>query len=375
MENKKTDPGKVLFTGISIAFGMAVGMMLPKLGEFMNVTYGRGPALIAVAGYLVFIFVSLIFASAVHEAGHLIMGLATGYEFVSYRVLSLILQKDNGKIKLRKYSVPGTLGQCLMTYPIDKDISKAPYFLYHSGGVIFNLILALIGLIIMLISKNYAVGIYSFTFMLVSLYQFLTNAIPYKAGGFPNDAYNIRIMKNHPECVAVVIKQLIQNSKLGDGVEFKDMTEDMFEGKDPSADESIKVAQAINFACREMQQHRFAEAADILEKVRENQEAPMILRNEAACELMFIYLIEGHDKNKVDELYTKEVKAYIKQTEKYHIQKKKLAFTYKLLYENDKNAADKEYDLALQMSEGYPLKGEYTAEMQLVEYVKDKYCN
>lgn len=375
MKNKKISFGSVMFMGLSIAAGMSIGLLMPKLGDHMHETYGMMPALITILGYIIFIIVSLIFASAVHEAGHLVMGLSTGYEFVSYRVLSMIWVREDGKLKHKKYSVPGTLGQCLMTYPLDKDLTKAPFFLYHAGGVIFNILLVAIGMIVFLIADDHAVRIFAFTFALVSMYQALTNGIPFKSSGFPNDAYNIMMIRKDPLNNALVIKQLIQNAEMGKGVELTDLSEDMFEGKDPLSNESIKVAQAMNFACREMQLHRFGEAAEIMEKIYENEEAPKILKYESACELMFLRLIEGGGKEKVNELYTKEVDQYIKQTEKFHIQKKRLMYTYKLIADNDKNAADKEFDLALKMGEGYPLKGEYSADIKLMGYVKEKYSD
>ena len=53
------------------------------------------------------VFVQII----LHEGGHLIFGLATGYRFVSFRVGSLTLIKEGGKFRFKRFSISGTGGQ------------------------------------------------------------------------------------------------------------------------------------------------------------------------------------------------------------------------------------------------------------------------
>ena len=73
---------------------------------------------------------------AIHEAGHLVFGLATGYKFLSYRIGSFTFIKEEGRIKVKRYVLPGTGGQCLMSPP--PYSSSMPYVLYNAGGAIFN---------------------------------------------------------------------------------------------------------------------------------------------------------------------------------------------------------------------------------------------
>lgn len=83
---------------------------------------------------------------AAHEAGHLIAGLLSGYKFVSYRVLSFTLIKLDGKLRLRRFKLSGTSGQCLLKPPAwtDKGI---PVTLYNLGGILMNAALMLVFLI------------------------------------------------------------------------------------------------------------------------------------------------------------------------------------------------------------------------------------
>ena len=85
-------------------------------------------------------FVSLYIHLILHEAGHLIFGLLSGYDFVSFRIGSLILVKEEGRYKFKRYSLAGTGGQCLMSPP-DYNDGNYPYVLYNLGGIIVNMIL------------------------------------------------------------------------------------------------------------------------------------------------------------------------------------------------------------------------------------------
>ena len=71
--------------------------------------------------FLLALFIGTYAASFVHmilhEAGHLIFGLMTGYKFNSFRIASFMWIRENGKLRLKRHSLAGTGGQCLMTPP------------------------------------------------------------------------------------------------------------------------------------------------------------------------------------------------------------------------------------------------------------------
>ena len=69
-------------------------------------------------------------------------GLATGYRFVSFRIGSWMLQREHGKLRVRKFTLAGTGGQCLLAPPLTDG--KMPCVLYNLGGPLANLITALL---------------------------------------------------------------------------------------------------------------------------------------------------------------------------------------------------------------------------------------
>ena len=53
----------------------------------------------------------------IHEGGHLICGLLTGYRFVSFRAGRFICYRRQGKLRIGRYQIAGTGGQCLLGPP------------------------------------------------------------------------------------------------------------------------------------------------------------------------------------------------------------------------------------------------------------------
>ena len=99
---------------------------------------GMGQLLCALLGIMIMMYLIVFVHIIIHELGHLVFGLLTGYQFASFRIGSLMFVKKQEKIKVKKFSLMGTGGQCLMMPP-KMENGSMPYRLYNLGGVIFNL--------------------------------------------------------------------------------------------------------------------------------------------------------------------------------------------------------------------------------------------
>ena len=83
--------------------------------KLKNVPLSEGSmvALTAIVAFVVFEILLVI----IHEAGHLVCGLRSGYKFVSFRMMNLTFIRVDGKIRIKRYSIAGTGGQCLLLPP------------------------------------------------------------------------------------------------------------------------------------------------------------------------------------------------------------------------------------------------------------------
>ena len=88
-------------------------------------------------------YISFASAVIVHEFGHLIFGLLTGYTFAAIGFGHHLFLMRDGRLRRFVYKLPGALGFCAMEVPDMKD-GSFPFALYLSGGAFGNTFLALV---------------------------------------------------------------------------------------------------------------------------------------------------------------------------------------------------------------------------------------
>ncbi len=133
-----------------------------------------------------------------HELGHLIAGLVSGYQFIMFRFLNWVWIKTEQGISRRKQVVPGLLGQALMLPPENMD--EPPMVLYHSGGLIVNLLTALLLMFLGVGSSNPRVTFYSLISAGVAFLLFYSNSYPRRG----TDGYNLMQIRKRPEALTEV---------------------------------------------------------------------------------------------------------------------------------------------------------------------------
>ena len=141
MKQRKRIPwGQVIGTGLSLAMGVGCGVVLTSW-------FDRCPAGVSrplwALGLAAAFLLALLAQITLHEGGHLVCGLLSGYRFCSFRVGSLMWMKVDGHLRLRRLRLAGTDGQCLMSPP-DMVDGRLPVTLYNFGGALANLLFNLI---------------------------------------------------------------------------------------------------------------------------------------------------------------------------------------------------------------------------------------
>lgn len=165
--------------------------------------------------------VAAILQIAIHEAGHVVFGLLSGYRFLSYRLLNLHWQKVDGKLKLFHHSLAGTAGQALMLPPQPVN-GKIPYVLYNLGGGLANFLTLPIcyGLNTLIPQWQTFWEILGFLGIVLGL----VNLIPI-GGDFPNDGYNIYAIAKNPQGSLYLYSMLAIHAQMVQGWSFGDMAE------------------------------------------------------------------------------------------------------------------------------------------------------
>lgn len=168
------------FACIGGCVGYVIGTIQKRMGGNISGLKLGVMALLALA--MIFLFYAI--NMCLHEIGHMIFGLMSGYEFNSLRFGKVMLAKENGRLRFCKYDMPGTGGQCIMTAP-KMDAKKMPVVLYNLGGLFMNLFVFLIGIIVFAVVKasHVVVGMTFLILAMTSLVIMITNGLPFTQMG------------------------------------------------------------------------------------------------------------------------------------------------------------------------------------------------
>ena len=374
MDNKKKKQIQtalifVLMTAVCFAGGILIGKLAGGSGgQNAGEKVSSGEALFKTFYSFAMLLVSLWLTLIIHEGGHLVFGLLTGYKLLSFRVGSLTFVKKNGRTEIKKFSIAGTGGQCIMMPPECPEPEKAPFMLYHAGGGILNLLTAAIFLTVGLLSGNYWVKTALVILGGFSVMQGAFNLIPLNIK-LPNDGYNLLNMKKNVGDRISIYKQLRLNGLLYEGKTYSEIPDELFElgseGLFGSITQIVKGAKYIeqgDFAAAEEQ---FAQCA--------GEDNPIdIYRFESKAELMFCKVMNGAPAEEIDALYDKELEKYMKAAGKTQIGKHRQLYAYQLIYKRDARAAAGEYEAAMKLKETYPVEGELKSELMLIDCVKKR---
>lgn len=368
-KNKKKKLGKVI--GIIIYFTVCIGLGI-LIGVLTSLKTGPEGGKEEPSIFLFTIFISVIISFylhiIIHEGGHYIFGKLTGYKFTSFRIGSITFIKEDDKIKIKKFSIAGTGGQCLMEPPEYKE-EKFPFILYNLGGGLLNIVVSIISLILYTFAKSVYFSGFLICLIGIGVILAIINIVPLRVGGVANDGYNIILLKRDKNSRYAFYRQLKVNALLAKGTRIKDMPEEWFnlpEGAD--LNNPIMAAIACMKGSYYQDKKDFERAKEEFNYALENCNNLLgIYKNEIHCELLFYEILGDKNLDKINELFTKELKKYIKVS-KHSISKKRLLYAYELLINKDENAAKKYLSEFEKLAKTYPYKGEVEGERELIQW-------
>lgn len=310
-----------------------------------------------------------------HEAGHLIAGLLTGYEFVSFRIGSIVWVKNQDqKIEMRRMKIQGTGGQCLMCPP-DVDVEECPYKLYHAMGGLVNIVIGLAAVSLASVLPQNLVTFCIFEeFGVIGIGLGLVNLVPSKSGGIQNDGYNLLDLNRNllaKKCINLVltINALLTVADSYDDLP-KTIVNDLMSMDFKQMDLSnSSIANAFNYQTALLYVNgEYEKEYELVKYIAEKSEILPIFRNEAKCECLFYELINGASKEEIEKRYDKSLKRYIKATMLYP-SRQRLMYAYYKLYEKDDTKAEKCMKALEKMIDTYMVKADAIHELQVAQSI------
>ncbi len=326
------------------------------------------------------IFLALLFMLihiVLHEGGHMIMGLATGWKYLSFRIGSIALVKRDSKLQWKKTTVVGTGGQCLMIPP-ECEPENCPFFLYLLGGGLINIVTGVIAFGIGMLTGGVAQIILNI-FAIIGIGTGLSNLFPAKVGGTMNDGYQIFIeFPRNKDSKKYNYLLLSANAILTEAESTKEMPEKIRNAILNADYSNLSDTGCANLYCYKatilQDDGRYEECKEVYQRIADSPDTLQIFKNEAKCELIYHEIMGGCNAEKIDALYDKKQAEYIKATALYP-SRKRLMYAYHLIYKNDKAKADEEYQALLKTAKSHPVKADGAIELREAERVTKHYEN
>lgn len=376
-KEKKKFNGKWLASSIIIAIAAYCGLVSDTyISQSFNVGDSFGDFLIGLWFTVLALYVVMIIQIIVHEGGHLVFGLLSGYQFVSFRIGRYTWIKKQGKVQLKRYGIMGTGGQCLMLPP-EKVNGEFPYILYNLGGCIANLIVSVIAFIIywFIAEKNYMTFVLLVT-ALIGVGYAMVNGIPMQVGTVNNDGYNALNLSKDPVGRDALWMQFKIHSLQADGMRLKELPKEWLEV--PSNEEmttNLSASLAMNACGYAMDTLDFVKAKEIGDNILENLPSVTgIQRNAIECDVLFCELVGENRKEEIEKLMTKEFKSFLKVFQS-NPAGLRVAYALALLQDGDESVAQKKRTSFEKVAKTYPYEGDLEAERDLMDYVDKIYAD
>ncbi len=331
----------------------------------------RYSGILGMAIIFIGVYLGAFLSIVIHEGGHLVFGLLTGYKFISFRIGRFILIKANGNYKIRVYNILGTGGQCLLDPPDLDAENNFSYKLYNLGGGIMNILVFIISIVyIILGGARFGIAIYLFG--ILNLFMGLLNLIPFTKT-INNDGKNQVLLRDESTRL-YFWKSLKINKNLTEGISMADMDRFLFEYKEADKNSALKDGVIIANVNYNMNRGEYSLVREEIEKLLVREDLIDLYKKELICDLMFLEVLDMN-KYAVKKLMTKDVKKYIKLTGKYYIQRKRLMYGVYLLIEDDFDKAAEELSAFNKLAKSYPYQVEIEVERKYIDEINEIYEN
>lgn len=360
---KKDIKGRMVtyvMAGIYAVAGLGVGVIAAKLLKESKSQYIMIAIVIAFA---------LLFGTGViiHESGHLIFGLLSGYKFVSFRIGNIMLIKKNGRFTWKKFSIAGTGGQCLLSPPDMKD-GRIPYTMYNFGGALMNLVTAAVAYIISISVSSQVVSSFIMMYVILSAAMAITNGIPLRNEQIANDGYNAISLGKNKEALRSFWLQLKINSMLADDIMLKDMPEEWFH---MPSDEELKnnmIAVEGVFYCNYLMANmKFEETEKEIKELLDKKTAIAgVHRSMLVCDLVYCMIIRQASKEDIDRLLNNEQKKFMDAMASYP-SIIRTWYAYEKVILGDENKAKSRMEQFEKNAKSYPYEADLISERSLME--------
>ena len=294
-----------------------------------------------IAWMLVAVLIAFILNVVLHEGGHLVAGLLTGYRFVSFRFLNWTIIRRNGRLHWGNYELAGTGGQCLMAPP-DRPVDQIDTRWYNAGGVLANLLIVVISALLLWAFDLPAWLDELLVIMIIfGLFIGVGNGIPLKMGGVATDGLNLLQLEKDIPGKQFFCNILEFNALNQEGVPYDEMPEHIFALPQPiDWVNSMHVGAALMAATRMIAVHQWEEAHRLLTEAHEHSDEYMELYQLEVENMMTQVCIAMGRDDEARQHYSDKVAKHVERHASTQSDKQLTKMAVALALENDRPKAE-----------------------------------
>ena len=334
---------------IGLLFGIATAMVISALVDGtspideVKAIFDKGflPKLVSILWMPLGLLIAYLLHIAIHEGGHLVAGLLTGYRFVSYRFMNWTLISKDGRLQWRNFELAGTGGQCLMAPP-DKPMEQIDTRWYNAGGVLANILLVVIAAVLLwgLDLPKWVNEILAMM-VVVGILIALMNGIPMKLSGIANDGHNLLQLEKDIPAKQSFCNILEINARSQEGQTYGEMPEHLFDMPQPvDWENAMHVGSALSLATRLMAQHRWEDAYQLLTEALDNKDDIMALYQQELENMMTQVCIAMGRDDEARQHYGKDIAKYVSRHAPTQSDKQLTAMAVALALDGDRPRAE-----------------------------------
>ena len=324
--------------------------------------------IILAAMLILCVYAAMFLQIIIHEAGHLLFGLRSGYRFSSFRIGSFMWLRQDGKLTSKRLSLAGTGGQCLMAPP-DMADGRLPFVLYNLGGSIMNIVSALLFFLLYLLCKDvpYLSALLLMLAVIGAAFA-LMNGIPMRMGAVDNDGYNALSLGKNDEALRSFWVQMKTNERIAQGDRLKDMPEDWFTVPSGEGMKNSMTAAIGVFACnRLMDMHEFERADKLMAELLTMESAMAgVHRSLMVCDRIYCELIGERREDRLTAMLDKKQRQFMKSMKSFP-SVLRTEYAWALLFEKNAVKAEKIKERFEKRARTYPYPSDMESERELVE--------
>jgi hypothetical protein len=371
---KKLQPAQlfsfILFLLIGGLGGYWMGRSLVRYSEALSTL----PMAVVLVSLLLLFFLALYAQMILHEAGHLVFGLLTGYRFCSFRVGSLMLVKEDGRLRLKSFSLAGTGGQCIMLPPKRSAEERFPFVWYNLGGALMNFVSgALFLLLYLFVSLHPFVSAFFGALAATGFALGLMNAIPLRFALLDNDGSNIRLLQKDPQAANAFYWMLDIHGQLAGGLRLRDMPESWFVTPDGADTKNAIISTIEVYAINRLMdcQDFTAAAARIRALFASEAAINGIHRNLLRCDLAYCCLLLD-DADAAKQELDEPLKKFMHSMKRFP-SVLRTQYAGALLLDHDPAKADAILANFNRMAKKYPYASDIESERDLIQTAQQRH--